>query len=323
MSSENAALADPPFETQTRLTQIAQAVSPGMLIADEACPRVSTAYKFTYTTLSEEDLLTIPDVRASRASRLNQVEFGTTDVTDRVIDYGLEDPVPHRDIDEARAQEVPFDPLAQATQSTAELVKLAREKRVANLLFTDGNYAAGHKATLAGNSQWSHADSNPRDTLLKALDVPLVRPNTLVLGQAVWTVLRQHPKIVEAVVKSGAGDQASGVVMKEAVSGVLEIDRVLVGMAWNQTAKRGQANAFGRLWGKHVALIHIKPGMIAGDRMPTYCWTADAMGGLSVGTYEDPARGVNRGSTIVKVSECVKELIAYKRAGYFFKNAVA
>ena len=323
MSSENATLADPPFETQTRLTQIAQAVSPGMMIADEACPRVRTAYKFTYTTLSEEDLLTIPDVRASRASRLNQIEFGTTDTTDQVVDYGLEDPVPHRDIDEAAQQQVPFDPLAQATTSTAELVRLAREKRVADLLFADGNYVAKQKATLAGASQWSHADSNPRDALLKALDVPLVRPNTLVLGQAVWTVLRQHPKIVEAVVKSGAGDAASGAVMKEAVAGLLEIDRVLVGMAWNQTAKRGQADAFGRLWGKHAALIHIKPGMQANERMPTFCWTADATGGMQVGTYEDPARGVMQGSTVVKVSECVKELIAYPRAGYFFKSAVA
>ena len=160
MSSENAALAGAPFETQTKLTQIAQAVSPGMLIADEACPRVRTAYKFTYTTLSEQDLLTIPDVRASRAGRLNQVEFGTSDTTDSVIDYGLEDPVPYRDIDEAAKQEVPFDPLEQATVSTAELVKLAREKRVADLLFSDGNYAAGHKATLADGAQWSHADSN-------------------------------------------------------------------------------------------------------------------------------------------------------------------
>ena len=63
--------------------------------------------------------------------------------------------------------------------------------------------------------------------------------------------------------------------------------------------------------------------MMAGERMPTFCWTADAMGGMQVGTYDEPARGVNRGSTVVKVSECVKELIAYQRAGYFWKNAVA
>lgn len=41
MTREALALAAP-FATQTRLTQIAQAVEPGMLIADEVCPRVRT-----------------------------------------------------------------------------------------------------------------------------------------------------------------------------------------------------------------------------------------------------------------------------------------
>ena len=322
MDPATAALAAP-FETQTRLTQIAQAVSPGMLIGDEVCPRVRTGYKFTYTTLTEEDLLTIPDVRASRAGRLNQVEFGATDKTDSVIDYGLEDPVPYRDIDEAAKQEVPYDPLEQAAMGTAELVKLAREKRVADLVSTAANYAGGLSAALAGNAQWSHAESNPRKAIMEALDKPLVRPNTLILGQAVWTSLRQHPKIVEAIKLSGAGDQASGVVAKQAVAGLFEIDRVLVGMAWHQSAKRGQDDAYTRLWGKHACAIHLKPNMVARDRTPTFCWTADAMGGMQVGTYEEPARGVNRGSIVVKVSECVKELVAYANAGYLWRSAVA
>ena len=312
-----------PFETQTRLTDIAQGVTVSGLIADMVCPRVRTGYKFTYTTLDEGDLLSIPDVKASRASLLNQVEFGASDSTDSVIDYGLEDPVPYRDIDEAMKQDVPYDPLALATESTAELVKLAREKRVADLVTAAASYAAGHSTTLAGNAQWSNAASNPRDTIMAALDVPLVRPNTLVFGQAVWTKLRQHPKIVEAIKLSGAGDQASGVVMKAAVAALFEVDNVYVGQAWHQSAKRGQTETFARLWGKHACAIHIRPGMNARDRMPKFCWTADAMGGMQVGTYEAPERGVNRGSTVVKVSECVKELVAYNRAGYLWRNAVA
>ena len=144
------------------------------------------------------------------------------------------------------------------------------------------------------------------------------------MRQKVWTALRQHPKIVEAVAATGAGDQASGIVMKEAVAELFEVDRVLVGMAWYQSAKRGQADAFARLWGKHACAIHVRRDMAsARDRMPKFCWTADALGGLQVGTYEEPARGVNRGSTVVKVSECVKELVAYGRAGHLWRDAVA
>ena len=188
---------------------------------------------------------------------------------------------------------------------------------------TAANYAAGLSATLAEAAQWSHADSNPREAIMAALDKPLARPNTLVLGQTVWTVLRQHPKIVEAIKLSGAGAGASGVVARQAVAELLEIDRVLVGMAWHQSAKRGQDDAYSRLWGKHACAIHLKPSMAARDRTPTFCWTADAMGGMQVGTYEEPARGVNRGSIVVKVSECVRELVAYANAGYLWRNAVA
>ena len=65
MDSHTTQLASGPYEVQTRLTQIAQAAMPSGLIADEVCPRVRTGYKFTYTTLSEEDLLTIPDCQSA------------------------------------------------------------------------------------------------------------------------------------------------------------------------------------------------------------------------------------------------------------------
>lgn len=323
MNGNSAALAGGPFETQTRLTSLAQGVVVEGLIAEEVCPRVTTAYKFTYTTLDEGDLLTIPNTRVSRAGQMPQVEFGSTDTTDSVEDYGLEDPVPQRDIDEAAAQMVPFNPLELAAESTGALVKLAREHRVASLIFKASSYAAGQSVTLVGDAQWSKSASNPLAAILAALDVPLVRPNTLVLGQAVWTALRSHPKIVEAVVASGAGDQARGVVMKEAVAALFEIERVIVGRAWHQSAKPGQANAFRRLWGKHAALINVRPGMMARERMPAFCWTADAGGGLTAGTYQEPSRGIRQGSTVVKVSESVKELVAYPRAGYYWHNAAA
>ncbi len=316
------ALANGPFETQTRLTQIAMAVPVAGMIADEVCPRVRTAYKFTFAKHDTEDILTIPDVRASRASELNEVEFGTRDETTKTEDYGLIDPVPQRDIDEAMKQEVPFDPLANATARIAVLVKLAREKRVADLATGAANYAADFHATLAGGSQWSRADSNPLKAVLEALDKPLVRPNTLVLGQAVWTAFRQHPKIVEAIKLSGAGAEASGVVMREAVAQLLEIERVLVGQAWYQSANRGQDANYRRLWGKHAALLHINRNITGPqEATPTFCFTGEAMP-MQTGTYEAPGRGVGQGSTVVKVSESCKEVVSWSDAGFLWRNAV-
>lgn len=201
------ALASGPFQTQTRYTQVALAVKlPGM-IADAVCPRVRAPYKFTFTKLMERDQLTLPEDggRASRAGRLREVEFGSTDENDVVKDYGLLTYVPDRDVREARSQGLPYDPLQNSTTSLREMQLLLREQRVAELVFDQSNYLTGYKATLTGNGQWSHASSSPIGVIVDAIEKPLVRPNVLVFGQQTWTKFRQHGEILNAVQQSGAG----------------------------------------------------------------------------------------------------------------------
>lgn len=316
-------LASAPFQTHSRLTQIAMTERPEGFIADMVMPRVNSPFKFEYTKGVSADQFSIPDTRASRAGRLNEVEFGATLANGSVEDHGLLAFVPYRDINEAQAQGGAWDPLAQASMGVTQLVELAREKRVADIIFAAASYPAGYKVTLAGNSQWSSADSDPVDAILAALDIPITRPNALVLGQATWTKLRQHPALVEAIKATGAGGAAAkGVVMRQAVAELFEIDAVHVGATWYQSAKRGQDAAYARLWGKHAAALHIRRPTGTRDMMPTFGFTAQAMA-REVALSEEPSRGVGRGSRVIKVSECVHELVSWNTAGYFWQNAVA
>ncbi len=318
-----AELASGPFETQTRYSQIALGVTPRGAIADMVCPRIRAPFKFTYTKLTETDLFTVPATRASRAARVNEVEFGATDVNDSVEDYALATPVPYRDINESSSQGSPYDPLEVATMGLSKLMMLDREIRVANLVFADGSYPTGHKVTLSGASQWSDSQSNPLDAILAAMDKPLIRPNTIVFGQKTWTKFRQHAKIVEAITMSGAGTNAQGAVSRQAVADLLEVDNVYVGGAQYNTAKRGQAASYSYVWGPHAALLYIDPSAsVMMDAEPTFCFTAEAMARY-MGTYDEPSRGTGMGSRIVKVSECIKEVVSWNAAGYFWKAAVA
>jgi hypothetical protein len=54
--------------------------------------------------------------------------------------------------------------------------------------------------------------------------------------------------------------------------------------------------------------------------MPTFAMTAQYEGRMA-GTYFDPARG-KKGVEMLKVTESVKELVAWSAAGYLFTNAV-
>ncbi len=312
-----------PFEVQPRLTQIALAVKPMGLIADMVCPRVSVGgEKFTYTKGKTEESFTIPETAIGRTGNPNQVEFGAVDVTESTENYALEDRVPVQDIELARAQRANWDPLAEAAETATVLLELAREKRVADLLFAASSYPVGQTRALAGNSQWSDAASDPRAAVMEALDMPLVRPNTLVFGQAAWTAFRQHPKIVESVKSTGAGGDAVGVVARQQVAELFEIDQVTVGMSFYNTARKGQDASYSRIWGKHAALLHLNRSLAsARSSIPTFCFTAEWRG-RQAGTYSEPRPGRD-GVENVKVVDSVKELIAWKEAGYFFQNVAA
>ena len=317
-----AAFASAPFQTHSRMTQIAMAEKPKDFIADMVLPRVNSAYKFEYTKGENEDQFTIPDVRASRAGRLNEVEFGATLASAVTDDYGLLTFVPERDISEAQRQDSAWDPMAQASMGATQLIHLAREKRVADIVFNTANYPATNRAVVASAQQWDEAAADPVGVIMDALDVPITRPNSMVIGQAVYTKLRQHPKLVEAVKAVGGGAGGTpGIVSRQAIADLFELDRILVGATWRNSAKRGQDASYSRLWGKFCALLHINTPTGTQDMMPTWGFTAQAMA-VQVMTSEEPSRGVGRGSRVVKVSECVKELVSWNTAGYLFSTVV-
>jgi hypothetical protein len=310
-------MANAPFPIIPELTAIAVRYRNQSLIADQVLPRVPVArqeFKYVRHTLAEG--FTLPETRVGRRSRPNMVEFSATEVTASCADYALDDAIPDADVANAAPN---MDPVGRAVEGLSDLIALDREKRVADLVFSSATYPAGNKVTLSGTSQWSDfTASNPIDAILAANDTLPMRANVLVLGQAVWTKLRQHPRVVQAVYGSA---QNAGVVNRQQVAELLELSEILVGQGFLNTAKKGQTPSLSRVWGKHAALIH-RDGLAdtRGNRT-TFGFTAQ-WGERIAGTIRDPNVGM-RGGTVVRVGESVAEVIAAPDLGYLFENAVA
>lgn len=294
------------------------------LIADAVLPRIyKGAKKFAYTKYNQADAYTVPSTRVGRKSEPTMVDFGGTLINDECVDWGLDDLVPN---DEVQAWEAsmrpasggPVSPLAKSTSLLTGLIQLDREIRVANTVFAAGTYPGSQQATLSGTGQWSDfVNSNPLDALLAALDVPLFRPNTIVLGQAVWTKLRQHPKMVQAALGNNAG---AGSISRQALADLLEIRNVLIGAGFVNTARKGQTPTMSRVWGKHCSLLYVSPDAADADQ-PTFGFTAQ-FGERIAGSIDEPKAGL-RGGVRVRVGESVKEIVAAADVGYFFQNAIA
>jgi len=287
------------------------------LIADLVLPRVPVAKEeFGYNTFPVEDAFTVPDTRVGRTSRVNQVEFSASRLTSQTEDYGLEDPIPYKDIENAR--DSGYDPEARATEVLTDLVLLDREVRAANLVFALGTYASTNRTTLSGTSQWSDtANSDPVTALENAIDLMIQKPNKLVLGRAVWTQLKRHPKVVAAVLGSA---NSTGRVTLQGLADILEIEQVIVGEGWVNTARKGQTASLARAWGKHASLLYVNPQADT-DRGITFGLTAQF--GKRIGArLEDSNIGLD-GGVAIRVGERVKELAIANTAGYFFQNAIA
>lgn len=308
-------MANAPFPIQPELTAIALAYRNPALIADQVLPRVPVGkqeFKYLKHTLAES--FTIPDTKVGRISRPTQVEFSATEVADYCVGYGLEDAVPDADIQNAPPN---FDPLGRAAEGLTDLIALDREQRTAALVFNVNSYTASTNRTqLQTTSQWSHTDSNPINAMLEGLDSCIMRPNVLILGQAVWAKVRQHAKVVAAIF----GPSNAGVVTREQLAQILEIDAVLVGQGWVNTAKKGQTASISRLWGKHAAAIY-RDNFASATRGTTFGFTAQ-WGSIESSQRFDPDIGL-RGGTRVRVGEYVKELVTATDLGYYWQDAVA
>lgn len=305
-----------PFPIDPSLMAIAIAYRNQRMIADEVLPRVPVGkQEFKYLKHTMADGFTIPDTKVGRRSQPNQVEFSATEETGSTMDYGLDDLVPQVDIDNAPPN---YNPLGRATEGIMNLVELDREVRTAAVIFNDATYGASNKVTLSGTDQFSDfTNSDPLEVITGAMDGLIMRPNIMVIGRPAFSVLARHPQIVKAV-HGNAGD--AGIARRRDIAELLELDDILVGEAWVNTARKGQTMTLARTWGKHISLIY--RNKTASNRNGITFGLTAQFGGRIAGAIPDKDIGL-RGGQRVRAGESVKEVICAADLGYFIQNAVA
>lgn len=297
-------------------------------IADDVLPRRSVGgEKFKWSEYPIEEAFNVPDSRVGRTGQPQQLEFTGTEKTASVEDFGFDVPIPNSDIDAARnAREQGlsnFDPEANAVMRAADTMSNIREVRVAGLVHNPNSYAPNRKVALLGDSRFDSTagKSNPIGVIKGGMDATLVkRPNTIVMGRRPWSVLSAHTSIVNAV-KGNVTSQ--GIVSREQFLELFSgegITRVLVGDAWFNTARPGQAARLQRAWGNHIALLHLDPLATPESGGITFGLTAQYGTKIS-GRIEDPDIGLQGGFRI-RTGERVKELIVARDVGFLIQDAV-
>lgn len=190
--------------------------------------------------------------RAAGASRAMIGGFDRSSQTFKAKIYSASDNIAMEDIFDSQ---YPGSEEARIARKVARVLKLAREKRAADLLF---NETASTFNTSAASAAFSATTAEPLSELFDLKDTVFaaahgINPDTLILGRACFRALAKNAE-VRGFVGTLANGVASGnqILNDEAVLQVLRdvlgIPNIFVGQALQDTAIAGQTSSESAIW---------------------------------------------------------------------------
>jgi hypothetical protein len=235
----------------------------------------------------------------------------------------------HKDVDDqTRANsDSPLSPDADAVRYVTRKLLLKREKDWSTKFFKTGVWSAD----VTPGTLWSAAGSTPiEDVRKQAVTIQQgtgFYPNTLVLGRQVWQILQDHPEFLDRIKYQGSmvdPARLAGPDGPRMLAQILELDRVLIAAAVQNTAAEGVAFAGSFLYGKNALLAYVptQPGLYVPSSGYTFSWkgyTGAGIDGTRIKTFRMEHLEANR----VEGDMAYDQHLVGSDLGTFFNGAVA
>lgn len=292
------------------LSDFATAYKNDGFIADALCPVVPVDKRSDkFFTRSRRDVSTLVNDLIGPKGRANEASYDVSSSNYSVDDRALMDYVTSALQINADA---PLDPRQLATQNLMQKLMLMRERRVATLLTTSGNYASGN-TSAAGTAWTNETSSTPIADINTAIAaIPFSGEDAQLkafMARPVWNALRKHPDIL-ALKGTDKGQVSRG-----EFAAFFELDEVLVSDVWYDTANPGQTASYGRAWLATVFGVARVPKQLSGADISALSVTFRVTPGMQVRTWDAPEVGVG-GSEAIQVEFSDDEKIVQNDMGY-------
>jgi hypothetical protein len=299
------------------LTTIAQGYENAEFVGSSLFPAVPVGQRGGKILQFGKESFMVYDTARAPGGAVKRLTLGYAGLPFALTDHALAAVVPVEEQEEAIA--VPGVNMASASVATVQdVMRLRLEYEQSTLATTAANYGAANKVTLAGTSQWSDITtgvSDPIANIETAKDAIRSqigkRPNTVIMGAAVFKMLRQHPKIIDRIKYTGRD-----VPTTDLLAALFGVSRVLVGDA----VVSDDLGVFTDVWGKFVVVAYTEMGSRADRGRPTFGYTYQLTGYPFV---ESPRYDGDTRSWLYDVADAVKPVIVAASAGYLISGAVA
>jgi hypothetical protein len=307
------------FTPDIALTNVSQAYrnDPEQFIADRIAPIVPVKKKnFNIYFYGKENLKKPVDDTRTRFGETKQAQFSITSKPFGPLrGHELKDGI---DFDQDEMTEEPLDLEIDITNFLSEQMAITKEIAVATLLGDATQLTLN--TTLSGTSQWSdYANSTPFEDLKTATQVQrlngLRAANTMVMSFYTFSILQQHPDLIERVKYSNVASLT--LEMMKTLFGQFGISNILVSSAVYDSAAEGLTGTPTFIWGKNVLLAYVTPQPGLRTVNGAYLFT------LQNGRYVDTWYEQGKKTKWIRNNDYYTAQLVGPEAFYLIKNAVA
>lgn len=206
----------------------------------------------------------------------------------------------------------PLNPLRDAAEWCTDQVQLQKESDVAAIAF-----GTGWSSSATPSVVWSNDTSTPLTDVETAMNSIVggigAEANTGVLGRGLWRYIKNHPDIVDRI-KYSAGPNSPAVVTLQAVAALFGLDRLLVGVAIEDTGKEGGTSTMSYVWGSHMLVAYVTPRPSIQQPSAGYVFTY-------LQRRAERFREDQEHQIVIAVSESYDVVAVASDAGYLIKSA--
>lgn len=237
------------------LTNVALNYRPQGFIADMIAPIVTVQKESDlYPVFSQAEAFAIEDTRRSRSGEANRITRSVSSASYVCKNYALRYDVPIEDSVNMDAA-YRFELGAGATRYLVDKLNLDYDRRVLSMVGSTSNVSTGF---LTGSS-WVTA-GDPVSQLYQAIEqvqaTTAYRPNRILFGWKAYNWFRRNTNVRNFVLGTNNG---GGVVRRQAVADIFEVDQVLVSEAFYNSANEAKAMSLANTFPADSVLVYYAP----------------------------------------------------------------
>ena len=291
------------------LSEVARGYRNNAFVADVLFPTIySEKEKIDIFQFNKEAFNIYDTERAIRANSNVISPQGFKKHTTTLTEHDLSYPIDYREEQEAEKVKLQL----HATNVVTNGLQLEHEKACADLVQDPKKYSSDNIRILSGTSCFNWSTSDPQGIIDDAKDAVSSKiaqdPNTMVIGQDAWRLLKRHPKLKDLI-----SDNTNKLVTLNLLKEIFEIENIVIG----KSIFADKNGNFVRIWKDNIVLAYVPNlGASRTEYDTSFAYTVRKKDALNIDEYTKEGNKVK----YIRATDIYTPFLVGAEAGYLISG---